>query len=84
MKLLLVKSNPIEGVTLLEIFEAQYSEDRKVYPVSVDGYYMMLEKSEVGWTKKGMAFLFPPEVIEYIIGLLENYELKGSIDESVI
>ncbi|KAA5532193.1 hypothetical protein F0919_15440 [Taibaiella lutea] len=81
MKLLLVKPNPVGDVRLLEIFEAQYSESKKVYPVSVDGYYMMLEKSETfGWIKKGMVFCFPPIVIEYIIRLLENYESKGCFD----
>lgn len=77
MNLLLVKTNSIVGVQLLEIFEAQYFEGKKLYPVRIDGYYMMFEKSEtMGWIKKGMVFCFAPPVIEYVLGLIEENELK--------
>jgi len=77
MNYLVVKRNPLPDISLLEIFEGQHSEGSILYPVTINGLYMMFEKTESsGWVTKGMAFSFPPEVIQYVIELIEEHQPK--------
>jgi hypothetical protein len=74
MKHLILKVKPATNISLLEIFEPQAFDGKISYPVRINGLNMMFEKSDIaGWTTKGMAFSFEPEIIQYIIEIIENH-----------
>lgn len=76
MKHLILRANPLPGVSLLEVFEPQFSEGKTSYPVRINGLHMMLEKLDKGeWVTKGMAFSFENNTIQHIIRLIENTPL---------
>jgi hypothetical protein len=76
MKQLLSISNPLPGVTLLEIFET--TKNRKgatVYPVNYNGSIIFLELIEEGiWDAKEAESDLPVKVIAYLSSLIESLE----------
>jgi len=77
MNRLILQARPLPGVSLLEVFEPQFSDGKVSFPVRVNGLHMMFERTEAGgWTTKGMAFSFEPEIIQGIIEIIENIAVK--------
>lgn len=76
MKHLIIKRKPVPNIMSLEIFEPQVNDDNEmVYPVSIDGKYMMFKKEEENkWSTKGMASFVEPTVIQYVIDLIEGHK----------